>query len=73
MRFTDFHAKNVIHGIAQQPMRLTVPSRLIVTKVDGETMVIQVWAGTEAALQEWLHNQLIRRQHPFHGGDTPAP
>ena len=61
---SDFHARNFITGILQQPMRLTVPSRLIVTEVDGETMVIQVWAGTEAGLQEWLRMSAdVHRQH----------
>ena len=71
---SDFHAKGYIHGILQQPMRLTVPSRLIVTEVDGETMVIQVWAGTEAGLQEWLRTSaaFVDSIH-FTSGDTPAP
>ena len=71
---SDFHAKNFITGILQQPMRLTVPSRLIVTEVDGETMVIQVWAGTEAGLQEWLGTSaaFVDSIH-FTSGDSPAP
>ena len=72
--YSDFHAKNVIHGILQQPMRLTVPSRLIVTEVDGETMVIQVWAGTEAGLQKWLQESagFVDSIH-FTSGEQPAP
>ena len=55
-------------------MRLTVPSRLIVTEVDGETMVIQVWAGSEAGLQEWLRTSaaFVDSIH-FTSGDSPAP
>ena len=69
----DFHAKGFITGILQQPMRLTVPSRLIVTEVDGETMVIQVWAGSEAALKEWLRTSaaFVNSIH-FTSGDSPA-
>ena len=71
---SDFHARNFITGILQQPMRLTVPSRLIVTEVDGETMVIQVWAGTEAGLQEWLGTSaaFVDSIH-FTSGDSPPP
>ena len=69
----DFHARNFIHGILQQPMRLTVPSRLIVTEVDGETMVIQVWAGTEAGLQEWLRTSAAFVDSIHFTGDALAP
>ena len=54
-------------------MRLTVPSRLIVTEVDGETMVIQVWAGTEAGLQEWLRTSAAFVDSIHFTGDALAP
>ena len=48
--YPDFHPRNSLSG----HVRLDLPSRLILTEVDGRTFVIQIWAATEAGLEEWL-------------------
>ena len=47
----DFH---VVPGGLGGFVLLSVPSHLVLTVVDGETVVIQVWAGTEEELRAWL-------------------
>ena len=48
----DFHTLS--SGLSGGYVMLTVPTRLIVTEVDGMTIVLQAWAGTEEELQDWL-------------------
>jgi hypothetical protein len=50
--FGDFHTE--ASGIGGGYVLLTVPTRLVVTEVDGMTIVLQAWAGTEEELQAWL-------------------
>ncbi len=50
--FADFHPRN--GGVGSPYVRLTMPSRLIVTQVDGMTIVVQAWAWTEDDLRAWL-------------------
>ena len=66
----DFHPKNSV----SQFVRLEIPSRVILTEVDGQTFVIQVWAGTETDLQEWLASSagFVDSIH-FTGGESLDP
>jgi hypothetical protein len=50
--YADFHV--MAGGLASGFMRLNVPAQLIVTRVDGMTIVVQAWAGSPEALDAWL-------------------
>ncbi len=50
--YGDFHVANA--GIGSGYVDLNVPSRLWLVEVDGLTVVVQVWAGTDDDLAAWL-------------------
>lgn len=50
--FGDLHVMG--GGLGSPYVELTVPSRLVLTQVDGRTVLLQAWAGTEEDLRAWL-------------------
>ena len=50
--FVDFHVSG--GSIGSGYVVLDVPSRLILTRIDDTTMVLQVWAATQDDLEAWL-------------------
>ena len=48
-------------------IRLDVPFRIIVTEVAGSTIMIEAWAGSPEALEEWLPiRRRVHRLDPLH-------
>ena len=51
---TDIHVTGRMQGLFGTYVRVTMPSRLLVSEVDGTTVFIYTWARTARELDRWL-------------------
>ena len=51
---SDIHVTGRMQGLAGTFALVTMPSRLIVTEIDGATVFVLIWARTSDDLDKWL-------------------
>jgi hypothetical protein len=51
---SDIHVTGRMLGLSGTYAQVTMPSRLIVSEVDGSTIFVLIWARTAEGLDEWL-------------------
>lgn len=51
---SDIHVTGRMQGLSGTYVRVTMPSRLIVSEVDGTTIFVFIWARTAQELDRWL-------------------
>jgi hypothetical protein len=51
---SDIHVDGQMRGLGGTYVMVNMPSRLMVSEVDGETVFILIWARTDQELERWL-------------------
>jgi hypothetical protein len=51
---SDIHVTGRMLGLSGTYVQVTMPSRLIVSEVDGDTIFVLIWARTAQVLEAWL-------------------